>query len=162
MTDNEIIKALECCGSPYNRCLECPLCEMEKVKCFTELTANALDLINRQKAEINNLENLVAINKGAMRAYREACENAHDEAVADFSHFLIDKAKDRCIDICDLPDLVAEWRSPERKDAELMKEINGFFDKAAEGLELSSEEKNKENWLRTATGWYDARFRKVE
>lgn len=55
MTDKEIIKALECCGSPYNRCLECPLCEMERVKCFTELTANALDLINRQKAEIKAL-----------------------------------------------------------------------------------------------------------
>ena len=51
MTDNEIIKGLECCGSPYNRCLECPLCETERVKCSTELTANALDLINSQKAE---------------------------------------------------------------------------------------------------------------
>lgn len=104
----------------------------------------------------------VAIYKGAMRAYREAFEKAHDEAVADFSHFLIDKAKDGSIDICDLPDLVAEWRSPERKDAELMKDVNAAFDKAAEGLELSSKEKNKESWLRTATGWYDARFRKVE
>ena len=69
----------------------------------------------------------------------DVCEvfNAHDEAVADFSHFLIDKAKDGSIDICDLPDLVAEWRSPERNDAELMKDVNAAFDKAAESMEPS-------------------------
>ena len=124
----------------------------------TEVFDRAIELIE----EAENLETELAINKGAMRAYREAFEKAHDEAVADFSHFLIDKAKDGSIDICDLPDLVAEWRSPERKDAELMKELNAFFDEAAEGMKLSSKEKNKESWLRTATGWYDARFRKVE
>lgn len=88
---------------------------------------------NNEKVRINDLENQVAINKGAMRAYREAFENAHDEAVKDFSHFLIDKAKDGSIEICDLPDLVAEWRSPERKDAELMKEIGEAFQQGVEG-----------------------------
>ena len=73
----------------------------------------------RLEKENKNLENLVAINKGAMREYREAFENAHDEAVADFSHFLIDKAKDGSIDICDLPDLVAEWKDKLPQSAEL-------------------------------------------
>lgn len=145
MTDEQIIKALECCIKCTNAfvCTEskCPLFGQN---CLCILTKNALALINRQKEEIqrlekekHDLENQVAINKGAMRAYREAFENAHDEAVKDFSHFLIDKAKDGSIEICDLPNLVAEWRSPERKDAELMKEINAVFDEAAEAMKPS-------------------------
>lgn len=147
MTDNEIIKALECCtkGTTSDVCVDCPLRTTDI--CIEEengVLKLALDLINRQKEEIqrlekekHDLETQLAINKGAMRAYREAFEKAHDEAVADFSHFLIDKAKDGSIDICDLPDLVAEWRSPERKDAELMKDVNAAFDEAAEGMKPS-------------------------
>ena len=111
----------------------------------TEVFDRAIELIEegellRQKnkkleKEKADLENLVAINKGAMRAYRESFEKAHDEAVKDFSHFLIDKAKDGSVDICDLSDLVAEWRSPERKDAELMKEIGEVFQEGVEGGE---------------------------
>lgn len=115
--------------------------------------------IQRLEKEKHDLENQVAINKGAMRAYREAFENAHDEAVKDFSHFLIDKAKDGSVDICDLPDLVAEWRSPERKDAELMKEINAVFDEAAEGIKPSP---TFCEGLIAGNNWYDARFLKVE
>lgn len=78
MTDNEIIKGLECCGSPYNRCFECPLCEMERVKCSTELAAKALDLINRQKLEIKNLERIkdtiaiLAVKEFAERLIKKA------------------------------------------------------------------------------------------
>ena len=51
MTDNEIIKALECCQSrTTKRCGKCPLYEFDD--CCTELPFNALKLINRQKAEI--------------------------------------------------------------------------------------------------------------
>lgn len=35
---------------------------------------------------------------------------AHDEAVEDFAHFLMDKAENGAIQICDLPDLVLEWK----------------------------------------------------
>ena len=57
MTDNEIIKALECCT--MNSCSECPI---EKFKvlgagsCISEILTAALNLINRQKAEIERLE----------------------------------------------------------------------------------------------------------
>lgn len=37
-------------------------------------------------------------------------EKAHDEAVKDFCHFLIDKADGGSISVDELPDLVAEWR----------------------------------------------------
>ncbi len=160
MTDNEIIKAFECCNKCDNGkgCFECPY-RQYCPDCLRRRNEDTIDLINRQKEEIQRLENQVAINKGAMRAYHEAFENAHDEAVTDFSHFLIDKAKDGIIEICDLPDLVAEWRSPKRKDAELMRELNAAFDEAAEGMKPSP---TFCEGLIAGNSWYDDRFIKVE
>ena len=64
MTDNEIIKALECCVKDTEDCYECPL--QNKWSCDKLLSKNALDLINRQKAEIDRLqgynENLITAN----------------------------------------------------------------------------------------------------
>lgn len=51
MTDNEIIKALECC---MNACKECPFKKYGE-ECAAKLNKCALDLINRQKAEIERL-----------------------------------------------------------------------------------------------------------
>lgn len=53
MTDNEIIKALECC-SGLDGCKECPAKEYN-LECSDVLKFNALKLINRQKAEIERL-----------------------------------------------------------------------------------------------------------
>lgn len=57
MTDNEIIKALECCKPKQNRnCGDCPAYDLGNF-CAAELRENALDLINRQKkAEIEKLK----------------------------------------------------------------------------------------------------------
>lgn len=59
MTDNEIIKALECCisdddGTRERPCKGCPL--LQDDSCSNSLRKYALDLINRQKAEIERLE----------------------------------------------------------------------------------------------------------
>ena len=60
MTDNEIIKASECClsGKDYDTaCMKCPIepiCESDDI-----LLKYALDLINRQKAEIERLQTAV-------------------------------------------------------------------------------------------------------
>ncbi len=54
MTDNEIIKALECCFSDkFGKCEECPLRKHldEVFSCMRLKQKLALDLINRQKAE---------------------------------------------------------------------------------------------------------------
>lgn len=109
--------------------------------------------IEKLKAEIDDLETKLAINKGAMRAYREACENAQDEAVKDFCHFLIDKSENGSIAIDELPDLVVEWGSPSRKAADVMKEVGEVFNEAAETLGNGSV---------TGKGFYEARFTKVE
>ena len=60
MTDNEIIKALECCeiGIDFEVCDNCPRCvEGERaVDCVKRLHKCTLDLINRQKAEVSKLQ----------------------------------------------------------------------------------------------------------
>ena len=67
MTDNEIIKALECCmDKSIMSCQECPI-RMECHNYETDIKKEALDLINRQKAEIeflkNELSNIEFLNK---------------------------------------------------------------------------------------------------
>ena len=53
MTDNEIIKALECCAK--SSCKNCPE-NCGSAMCLKNLVIDSLDLINRQKAEIERLE----------------------------------------------------------------------------------------------------------
>lgn len=52
MTDNEIIKALECCC--VSECDECPY--DEQTACVEIMKDGALALVNSQKAEIERLE----------------------------------------------------------------------------------------------------------
>ena len=52
LTDSEIVKVLECCVT-YEFCTECPL--VDNCPSDYSLLKSALDLINRQKAEIERL-----------------------------------------------------------------------------------------------------------
>ena len=55
MRDNDIIEALECCLAKdlvNDRCEECPNFFMG-TRCMDSMLKDALDLINRQKAEID-------------------------------------------------------------------------------------------------------------
>lgn len=56
MDDNDIIKALECCVSDRMVCAECPAYNYGSEQCVDEMLQHALDLINRQKAEIERLK----------------------------------------------------------------------------------------------------------
>lgn len=61
MTDEQIIKALECCATDDgNDCFQCPYCniffESGNGGCVNRCRKDALDLINRQKAEIERLK----------------------------------------------------------------------------------------------------------
>ena len=63
MTDADIIKALECCsklGCSNEETADCPLKPCDE--CITKLSAIAIDLIKRQKAEIERLK-LITTNK---------------------------------------------------------------------------------------------------
>jgi hypothetical protein len=56
MTDNEIIKALELCGSEFECHNGCPYYNNGQFKCRDlSIYRDALSLINRQKAEIERL-----------------------------------------------------------------------------------------------------------
>ena len=82
MTDNEIIKALECCMYGH----ECEGCSyIGKGLCSDKMKKDALDLINRQQAEIErlNIKNkaLTAITKN----YDWKFAKAKSEAIKEFA-----------------------------------------------------------------------------
>ena len=73
MTDNEVIKALECCLdiSP-STCKSCSLFNVTNstMVCSKIATKFALDLINRQQAEIERLKNILICFMGALGKVR--------------------------------------------------------------------------------------------
>lgn len=88
MTDNEIIKALECCkDSPsYEYCSECLYGECTSKKgCLGELLEDAIDFISRQKAEI---EELKAINESLKTDRPFLVEISRSEARKEFAERL--------------------------------------------------------------------------
>lgn len=61
LTDEQIIRALECCCDIIgNRCSECPKYSQNKENdfCQEDLHRDAIDLINRQKADIEKLKRI--------------------------------------------------------------------------------------------------------
>lgn len=57
MTDEEIIKALECCSTYGGSCKKCPAyVKVDRSNC-KKVLEGAIDIINRQKAEIERLQN---------------------------------------------------------------------------------------------------------
>jgi hypothetical protein len=88
MTDKEIIKALECCakGTTSNVCLDCPL-RFSDICTEVENGAMklALDLINRQQAEIERLTiNMNAFGLG-MKREKERANTIKSEAIKEFA-----------------------------------------------------------------------------
>ena len=81
MTDNEIIKALECCsnGEP---CANCPY---QKQCDETDLAEIALDLINRQQAEIERLKKILAEEE---EKYKLCAKRFYKVGVKDFAEKL--------------------------------------------------------------------------
>lgn len=67
-TDEEVIKALECCDGTFAGCEQCP---MRKYRHHCNIKQQALDLINRKKAEV--------------AFWMDAAANAKKEAVKEFA-----------------------------------------------------------------------------
>jgi len=75
MNDNDIIKALECCvGKSLKRylCLKCPLRDRD---CYggALLMPAVLELINRQKAEIEGLKTKLSHSIGVDNTNQNGC-----------------------------------------------------------------------------------------
>ena len=81
MTDNEIVKTLECCAE--DKCRECPLLNDDCGEVI--LCKNALDLINRQKAEIERLEKDRASLIEHLKKSRKQTKTAKAEAIKEFA-----------------------------------------------------------------------------
>ena len=89
MTDNEVIKALECCSSENGKddCLTCPNFK-DFVDCKEDLSAIALDLINRQKAEIERLKGRVEATEISKQKLLSCFKTAKTEAIKEFAERL--------------------------------------------------------------------------
>ena len=103
LTDNEIVKALECCSKPVGEnCKECPLHLTDCLK--VNIEELALDLINRQKAENERLTTaLKEISNGLAEVkvlVARDLKNAKAEAYKEFAEELHNKAM-KPEEICD-------------------------------------------------------------
>ena len=78
MTDNEIIKALECCLCDNSECLQCQNKELCRIEC-DELATKTIDLINRQQAEIENLK----VENQSLRTAANSLKMHYEEAQAE-------------------------------------------------------------------------------
>lgn len=137
MTDEEIIKALPMVAYGGHFCNKCKY-KYEKGECRCGLkgcriTRNALDLINRLQAKNKELDDKLVIHKGTIdwqakeinrqKAEIERLRKEHRlnlltqlpiarkikaEAIKEFAHLLIDKAKKGVIYAMDIPDYVKE------------------------------------------------------
>ena len=67
MTDNEIIKALECCSNgEYVDCFNCPYKNFPLRECSSENAKDVIAIINRQKAEIERFK----IENAKLKGYK--------------------------------------------------------------------------------------------
>lgn len=125
MTDNEIIKVLEYCftrGFDESTCYECPF-YTATAKCTEDLRDSALDLINRQKAEIEEWKKKantpfakVTFDRDKLQEIVDECAKnieidinlAKSEAIKEFAHLVIDRSRNGVICVSDVPDLVKE------------------------------------------------------
>ena len=109
MTDNEIIKALECCKPKQNRnCGDCPAYDLGNF-CAAELKEKALDLISRQKAEIERLNKEVNLVSIQFQDLQERNDDERNEVVKEFSKSLIGKTHGGKISSTDILDFVVDY-----------------------------------------------------
>lgn len=107
-TDEEIIETLERC-SKGEGCFGCVKAYMHSANCIRILEAECLDLINRQKAEIDNLnkqmEWLTGYNGNLMSANTALSEEIlleKTKAYKEFAERLKKHYKDFCVDAGDM------------------------------------------------------------
>lgn len=92
MTDNEIIKSVECCAR-INKlgCVRCPFNKYD-TDCFRALIGNTYYLLERKKAEIEKLKQSQVIHIDISEQFRKECEyeikKAKSEAIKEFAEEL--------------------------------------------------------------------------
>lgn len=84
-SDNDIIKALECCVTS-NGCPDCPM--LGERNCMRKKDAHSLCLVNRQKEEIERLETELQAMRGAANSLKMHLQTARAEAIKEFAERL--------------------------------------------------------------------------
>lgn len=100
MTDNEIIKALECCLSSkeYIACFSCPavkydICCNGSAKISNGVADKVVDLIKRQQANISVLEKEKEVLVEAYNIEKEKVEKAKQKLITTFKMRETEKSK---------------------------------------------------------------------
>ena len=84
LTDEEIVKSLECCAvEPCEDCGNCPRFTKEKL-CHKANAKQSLDLINRQKAEIERLKGFLSTFETVIAEQKEDIEKRVEVLYPDF------------------------------------------------------------------------------
>ena len=125
MIDNDIIKALECClnrdckKSPMEICDPCPY--FHEGNCTDLLKENALNLINRQKAEIEMLNKTIESLQATVREINRYFDDKVAEAIREFVEGFTQKAEWRYLATIDC----VEYRIMARDLKRLVEEMTG-------------------------------------
>ena len=92
MTDNEIIKALECCSTYKGKCTDCPaFVKVDRSNC-KQVLLGAIEIINRQREDIEKREKGLqflqeTIGKNESR-WLDIVAEQRDEAIKEFAERL--------------------------------------------------------------------------
>ena len=127
MTDNDIIKALECCTSQdgSHPCTDCPCWDDDKSDCNGLDWKDVASLVNRQKAEIDRLTLEYAGFKADVKHFADIGKmysEVRSDAIREFAERLQRKSyitkpyaflapkdtKFEMVDVCDIDNLVKE------------------------------------------------------
>ena len=133
MTDNEIIKALECCSHRNGDlpCVDCPAYKIAQM-CMEDLMSDAIDLINRQKAEIERLQ---MDNKQLQSDVINANQNwDHIKGLWECEKEKVESAKQKVICACKMLNTVKSEAIKEF--AEKLKNRNTTMDKRIISVEI--------------------------
>lgn len=116
MTENEIIEALECCRGDYST--DCDNCPNEKTCDEIDVVSSAIDLINRQRSEIERLQRkvLMLYPEGSPCSMQVEVSDRLEreikhEAIKEFAERLKEKAMTKwdyadAVDVDDIDNLV--------------------------------------------------------
>lgn len=122
LTDNEIVKALECCCEDSGCPAICPLKDMAYVgDCVQFKSKSALDLINRQNAEIERLQERCIEIQRCDKELIETLNKIHEEKIQTAKA----ESYKECIE--KLKSIFGEWIY-DYKTEDLLKELVGEND----------------------------------
>lgn len=96
-TDEEVIKALECCSKDVPLLNSCEGCPFAGEKCAAFLPQTALDLINRQKAEVERLEHIradLSKENDRLRSEKDKLIKSYKVCVVDAVELFAERIKD--------------------------------------------------------------------